>query len=117
MSREGKQTEESHKSKKSVFKNPFIKKPKKLPAVSEKDNKLGAKSQGVSQAEPNYQLFCGKYDYSARTDDDLSFKKGDLLYILSTDKGDWWFARSKDTGQKGYVPSNYVAKYTLDAEE
>ena len=66
----------------------------------------------------NFPLFVGKYDYSSRTDDDLSFKKGDLLYIINTDEGDWWYARSKSTGQEGYIPNNYVAEYkSLDAEE
>lgn len=66
----------------------------------------------------NHTVFVGKYDYDSRTDDDLSFKKGDLMYIISTDEGDWWFARSKDTGKEGYIPSNYVAEWkSLDAEE
>ena len=66
----------------------------------------------------NYPVYVGKYDYDSRTDDDLSFKKGDLMYIISTDEGDWWFARSKDGGKEGYIPSNYVAEYkSLDAEE
>ena len=65
-----------------------------------------------------YPIFVGKYDYDSRTDDDLSFKKGDLMYIISTDEGDWWFARAKEGGKEGYIPSNYVAEYkTLDAEE
>ena len=43
---------------------------------------------------------------------------GDHLYIISTEEGDWWFARSKNTGKEGYIPSNYVAEYrSLDAEE
>lgn len=68
--------------------------------------------------EPNYPVFVGKYDYDSRTDDDLSFKKSDLMYIISTDEGDWWFARSKTTGKEGYIPSNYVAEWkSLDAEE
>ena len=68
--------------------------------------------------EPKYPLFVAKYSYSSRTDDDLSFKKGDLLYIINTDEGDWWFARSRQTGQDGYIPNNYVAEYkSLDAEE
>ena len=70
------------------------------------------------QPEPNYPVYVGKYDYDSRTDDDLSFKKGDLMYIISTDEGDWWFARSKDGGKEGYIPSNYVAEWkSLDAEE
>ena len=64
-------------------------------------------------------MFVGKYDYESRTDDDLSFTKGDLLYIISTNnEGDWWFAQSMTTGKNGYIPSNYVAKWgSLDAEE
>ena len=79
-------------------------------------------SVGVRREAPapsQYPIFVGKYDYDSRTDDDLSFKKGDLMYIISTDEGDWWFARSKDVpGREGYIPSNYVAEYkSLDAEE
>ena len=81
----------------------------------------GQSSGGVVRrvAPPSqYPIFVGKYDYDSRTDDDLSFKKGDLMYIISTDEGDWWFARAKEGGKEGYIPSNYVAEYkTLDAEE
>ena len=63
-------------------------------------------------------MFVGIYDFDSRADGDLSFKKGDLLYIISTDGGDWWFAQSVATGKEGYIPSNYVAKWgSLDAEE
>lgn len=68
--------------------------------------------------EVNYPVYVGKYDYDSRTDDDLTFRKGDLMYIISTDEGDWWFARAKDSGREGYIPSNYVAEWkSLDAEE
>ncbi len=68
--------------------------------------------------KPGLTIYVGKYDYESRTDDDLSFKKGDLMHIISTDEGDWWFAKSKDTGKEGYIPSNYVAEWkSLDAEE
>ena len=66
----------------------------------------------------NYPIYVGKYDYDTRTDDDLSFKKGDQMYIISTDDGDWWFACLKDSGKEGYIPSNYVAEInSLAAEE
>ena len=62
-------------------------------------------------------MFGGKYDYDSRADDDLSFKKGDLLYIINTD-GDWWFAQAMATGKEGYIPGNYVAEWgSLEAEE
>ena len=59
-----------------------------------------------------------KYDFISEDDKYLSYKKGDLMYMLNMVEGDWWFARSKQTGQEGYVPYNYVAEFnTLDAEE
>ena len=62
-------------------------------------------------------MFVGKYDFDSRRDDDLSFKKGDLLYIISKD-GDWWFAQAMATGKEGYIPSNRVAKWrSLEDEE
>ena len=60
--------------------------------------------------EPRYPLFIAKYDFSSEKDDVLNFKKGDLLYIINKDEGDWWFARVKNGGQEGYIPSNYVTK-------
>ena len=70
------------------------------------------------EVEANWPLFVGKYDYDSRTEDDLGFKKGELLYIISTEDADWWFAQHKDSGDKGFVPSNYIAEYkSLDAEE
>lgn len=58
------------------------------------------------------------YDYDARSDDDLTFRKGDKLEILNSKDGDWWFARSQQTGVEGYLPSNYVAQQkTVEAEE
>ena len=65
----------------------------------------------------NHPLFVGKFDYLSRTNNDLGFKKGDLLYILSTDDKDWWLA-SNTSGKEGYIPSNHVAIFgALNAEE
>ena len=68
------------------------------------------------------KMFVALYDYDARTDEDLSFRKGDLLEIINDTQGDWWFARAKSNkavGGKteGYIPSNYVAKVkSLESE-
>lgn len=64
-----------------------------------------------------YQIFIALYDYEARTEEDLRFKKGEHLEILDNKSGDWWYARSKKTRLKGYIPSNYVAKLkSIEAE-
>ena len=71
-----------------------------------------------ASAEEAYPVYKSKYDYDARADDDLSFRKGDLMYIINTADGDWWFARSKDGSKEGYIPSKYVAdSKTIEAEE
>lgn len=66
---------------------------------------------------PGAKIFVALYDYDARTDEDLSFRKGEHLIILNDTQGDWWFARSKATKREGYIPSNYVAKLeSIEAE-
>ena len=73
-----------------------------------------------SRFQPNvsYPKYTAKYDYESRTDNDLSFKKGDIMYIADTDEGEWLYARSEDSKREGYIPSSYVADCTsLQAEE
>lgn len=63
-------------------------------------------------------LFIALYDYDARTEDDLTFQKGEKFQIINNTEGDWWEARSLDTGSSGYIPSNYVAPVdSIQAEE
>ena len=89
-----------------------------LPTESENSPESALKEETPLKEETLYSLFVGKYDYNPRTDDDLGFEKGDLLYIINTDDEDWWFARSELTGQEGYIPTSYVAEFnTLEAEE
>uniref|UniRef100_A0A6A7FQF2 Tyrosine-protein kinase n=1 Tax=Hirondellea gigas TaxID=1518452 RepID=A0A6A7FQF2_9CRUS len=81
----------------------------------------GVQSATLPEVESNAsaadKLFVALYDYDARTDEDLSFKKGEQLEILDDTQGDWWFARSRSTKREGYIPSNYVAKLkSIEAE-
>ena len=72
-----------------------------------------------SPTQPAVKLFVAKYDYEARTDEDLSFKKGEVLEIIDDTCGDWWRARSRvPPHEEGYVPNNFVAEVkSLDAHE
>ncbi|KAG5835964.1 hypothetical protein ANANG_G00249590 [Anguilla anguilla] len=56
------------------------------------------------------------FDYEGLHEGDLGFKKGDRLKILQ-ESGEWWKAMSISTGQEGFIPSNYVAKDSLETEE
>ncbi|KAK2106276.1 hypothetical protein P7K49_015790 [Saguinus oedipus] len=62
-------------------------------------------------------LFIALYDYEARTEDDLTFTKGEKFHILNNTEGDWWEARSLSSGQTGYIPSNYVAPRNIQVKK
>ncbi|KAM9345630.1 GRB2-related adapter protein 2a [Symphorus nematophorus] len=47
----------------------------------------------------------GKYDFNATADDELSFRKGDILKILSPQ--DEWY-KAEMNGMEGFVPQNYI---------
>ncbi|CAL8311829.1 unnamed protein product [Boreogadus saida] len=72
----------------------------------------------LSRGSSGVTLFVALYDYSSRTEDDLSFKKGEKFQITNSTEGDWWEARSLSTGNSGYIPSNYVAPVnSIQAED
>ncbi|XP_058247919.1 tyrosine-protein kinase fynb isoform X1 [Hemibagrus wyckioides] len=71
-----------------------------------------------TQRAAGVTLFVALYDYEARAEDDLTFRKGEKFQIINNTEGDWWEARSLTTGGSGYIPSNYVAPVdSIQAEE
>lgn len=50
-----------------------------------------------------------KYDFEGQDTDDLPFKRGDILTIISKDEEQWWTAKNYQ-GQKGSIPVPYVEK-------
>ncbi|XP_061623925.1 tyrosine-protein kinase HCK isoform X3 [Phyllopteryx taeniolatus] len=79
-------------------------------------NSKAAKIPSSANITDGDNIAIALYDYDAIHDGDLGFKKGDKLRILE-ESGEWWRAKSISTGQEGFIPSNYVAKDTLEAEE
>ena len=62
-------------------------------------------------APPN-SIYIANYPYDADDEAEMSFKKGDQMYILSVGNGDWWYAQSvKDEAKLGYIPRNFVTKF------
>ncbi|CAN9505974.1 unnamed protein product [Ophioblennius macclurei] len=47
----------------------------------------------------------GKYDFTASDDEELSFKKGDILKILGPLE-EW--CKAEMNGQEGFIPKNYI---------
>jgi fyn-related kinase len=76
------------------------------------------KGSGPQQQQPTSKnAYVALFDYDSRTDQDLSFKKGEVLYIFDEDKkaNGWWLAKLRDSQLQGYIPSQYVAQ--LDSLE
>jgi hypothetical protein len=71
----------------------------------------------------NYVDICiALYDYTAQTDDELTFHEDDVLYILENDDEDWWKAKLKvvniegensEERSIGLVPRNYIQAVCL----
>ncbi|KAJ7989508.1 hypothetical protein DPEC_G00305270 [Dallia pectoralis] len=69
-------------------------------------------SQQVSQCKtipPVVMEARGKFEFKATAEDELSFKKGDILKILAMET-DW--LKAELHGQEGFVPKNYIEMQT-----
>ncbi|XP_030641589.1 tyrosine-protein kinase Lck isoform X2 [Chanos chanos] len=71
--------------------------------------------QYIQPNSPMENLVVSLYNYEPQHSDDLGFQKGDKMKILNTDDPEWYMAESLVTGEKGYIPQNFVAK--LDSLE
>ena len=58
------------------------------------------------------------YDWKGEYEDELSFKAFECLQIIIKN-GNWWLARSLETGKDsyGYIPSNFVAPSEFESIE
>lgn len=75
-------------------------------------------NQSIMRPSTGITVFVALYDYDARTNEDLSFKKGERLQVIDNTDSDWWLAKSLTTYKEGYIPSNYVApELSVNAQE
>uniref|UniRef100_A0AAQ5ZX78 Tyrosine-protein kinase n=1 Tax=Amphiprion ocellaris TaxID=80972 RepID=A0AAQ5ZX78_AMPOC len=56
------------------------------------------------------------YSYEPNHEGDLGFEKGDKLKIINKDDPEWYLAESLTTGQRGFIPHNFVAMTTVETE-
>lgn len=74
--------------------------PKKGPPVAPRRG-------GKKAEEPKKKYLRALYDYDAGSELELSVREGDVLVVVSEDKGDGW-TEVEVKGKVGSVPSNYV---------
>lgn len=74
-------------------------------------------SWGQALLGPKY---VGLWDFEARTDEELSFRAGDLFHVARKEDQWWWATLLDGSGRalaEGYVPHNYLAeKETVESE-
>ncbi|KAL6729899.1 hypothetical protein Aduo_000909 [Ancylostoma duodenale] len=59
------------------------------------------------------RVYRALYDYDARTDQEMSFTEGDLLYVSDRGPNDDWLPATCG-GRKGLVPANYVVSENVE---
>ncbi|XP_005109023.1 adapter molecule Crk [Aplysia californica] len=55
---------------------------------------------------PRARLLC-KYEFPGRDPEDLPFKRGEVLELISKDEAEWWSARNT-SGLVGQIPVRYI---------
>lgn len=73
--------------------------------VEESDQEM-QQEMAISEDELDIVEAVAKFDYSARSPQELSFKKGDSIILHSKTSGDWW--RGESAGVRGLVPHKYI---------
>jgi hypothetical protein len=73
------------------------------------ENKV-SKTSTVHDGFKNYiNWFVSSFTLYLQDQDDLPFKKGEVLTVLSKDEEQWWTARNS-LGQTGSIPVPYIQK-------
>lgn len=58
----------------------------------------------------------GKFDFDGSDQDDLPFRRGEVLTVVRKDEDQWWTAKNA-LGQIGQIPVPYVQKYDDSADD
>ncbi|XP_034252099.1 rho guanine nucleotide exchange factor 7 isoform X1 [Thrips palmi] len=53
------------------------------------------------------------YSFQGKNNDELCFKKGDIITVTQKEEGGWWEGTLATTDKTGWFPSNYVKEYKL----
>ncbi|XP_067637435.1 adapter molecule Crk [Eurosta solidaginis] len=61
-------------------------------------------------AQRKLEKVIGKFDFDGTDQDDLPFRRGEVLTVLRKDEDQWWTARNQQ-GQIGQIPVPYVQRY------
>jgi len=69
----------------------------------------------IRPAPKRVERVVAKYDFEGSDADDLPFRKGEILTVISKDEEQWWTAMNS-LGQTGSIPVPYVQKHDADVQ-
>lgn len=67
-------------------------------------------SVGVAQQPDDAEFVRALFDFPGNDEEDLAFRKGDILRVLEKPEEQWWNAANQE-GRAGMIPVPYVEKY------
>lgn len=67
-------------------------------------------STGVPARQDDAEYVRALFDFPGNDEEDLPFRKGDVLRVIEKTEEQWWSAQNAD-GRKGLIPVPYVEKY------
>ncbi|KAM8934231.1 rho GTPase-activating protein 4 [Pelodytes ibericus] len=76
------------------------------PTIEESDQEM-LQDSTVGEEELSFVEAVARFEYTARTPQELSFKKGDTLLLHNKASGDWW--RGEAAGIRGLIPHKYIS--------
>lgn len=65
---------------------------------------------GVSQQPEEVEFVRALFDFPGNDEEDLPFRRGDILRVLEKPEEQWWNAANQE-GRAGMIPVPYVEKY------
>lgn len=65
----------------------------------------------IRPAKKTFEQVIAKFDFEGNDLEDLPFKRGDVMTIISKDEHQWWTARNAQ-GKVGQIPVPYIGKLT-----
>ncbi|KAG2010086.1 cell division control protein 25 [Coprinopsis cinerea AmutBmut pab1-1] len=81
--------------------------------ITQGNQNFAARVEPIPVAQEKSVVFCrALHNYDAGIPDGLSFRKGDIIEVLSQDASGWWDAYFGDV--RGWIPSNYVVLLSED---
>ncbi|KAM9786656.1 tyrosine-protein kinase Lck [Syngnathus typhle] len=85
-----------------------------IPYTEELTPYLSPGSPPLSPLPENIAVAC--YSHEPTHDGDLGFEKGEKLKILNKNDPEWYLAESLTTGQRGFIPHNFIAMSNEETE-